>query len=104
MSVMKHQKNERHDKTTRRRKKKVQEVTWRDVDDTTIRRLIELTEHYDGAVRFGRSRDRSMFSIGFYIGEDRFTEWVSGGDEVGVEIDQLISEIAEDYEPDSEGD
>ena len=79
----------------------MQEVSWSDVDDATIRGLIELAEHFDGAVRFGRSRDRSVFGIGFYIGEERFTEWIPGGDEAGLAFDRLIAEILEDYERDS---
>ena len=101
MSVIKRQIQEKRDKTSRRRRKKVHEVSWRDIDDTTVRRLIELAEHFDGAIRFGRSRDRSVLSIGFYIGADRFTEWVPGGPDAVVEIDRIIAEIAEDYESDS---
>ena len=88
----------------RRRRKSVHEVSWSIVDDHTIRRLIDLAEHFDGAVRFGRSRDRGVLSVGFYIGEERFTEWIPGGDEAAVELDRIISEIFEDYERDSPND
>lgn len=87
-----------------RRRKRVQEVSWSDIDDNIIRQLIDLAEHFDGAVRFGRSRDRSVFSIGFYIGEERFTEWIPGGDETVVDFDRIIAEIHEDYERDSPDD
>lgn len=104
MAAKRHSKDGEGRRPSRRRKKPVNEVSWGDISDDTIRRLIGLAEHFDGAVRFGRSRDRSVFSIGFYIGEDRFTEWIPEGDDPTVEFDRIIAEIAEDYESDSPSD
>ncbi len=104
MSVMKRLKQDRIDSKSRRRRKQVEEVSWSDVDDTTICQFIELAERLDGAIRFGRSRDRSVFSLGFYIGEDRFTEWIPGSDNTAVEFDRIYTEIVEDYEHDSQND
>ena len=82
----------------RRREKKSVEVTWNDVDNDTIRSIIAFAEHVDGAVRFGRSRDRGVYSIGFYVGDEHFTEWVRGGDESSVAFRDLLHELYEDFE------
>ena len=78
----------------------MKEVSWSEVSDDTIRGFIELAEHFDGAVRFGRSRDRGVFSVGLYIGDERFTEWIPGGDDASVVFDTVLREIYEDYDHD----
>ncbi len=80
-----------------RRRKRSEPVSWSDVDPGTITGFIELAEELDGAVRFGRSRDGCVYSIGFYLGDDRFTEWVRGIDDVDLEFKRLHDEISEDY-------
>lgn len=86
----------------RRRGKDNVTVTWNDIDPGTIVEFIDLVERLDGAIRFGRSRDGCVYSIGFYIGEERFTEWVRGSDDVDMEFSRLYSEIAEDFDAETD--
>lgn len=97
MGVMKRKKQEQQERRGRRRSKAKPEVSWGDVDDDIIVGFIQLTEELDGAVRFGRSRDRAVYSLGFYIGEDRFTEWIPGGPDAFMAFQNLFIELSEDY-------
>lgn len=101
MSVAKRQKDDRVEKRKRRRRKSKPEVSWEEIDDDTIRGFVTLAEYFNGAIRFGRSRDSSVFGIGFYIGDDRFTEWISGGSEAIADMQNLIAEVYEDFKDDS---
>lgn len=81
----------------RRSKNPVKEVSWDDFSNDTIRSLIAFAEYADGAVRFGRSRDRGAYSIGFYVGETHFTEWIRPGDDCDLAVADLLKELYEDF-------
>ncbi len=97
MSVAKRMKHEKADRAKRRRSKVKTEVSWKDVDPNVIVGFIELVERHDGAIRFGRSRDRAVYSIGFYIGDERFTEWIPGGSDLTMAFANLWDEVSEDF-------
>lgn len=98
MSVIKRQIDEKRDGKRRRAKKRKAEVSWGDVDDRTIRDILAFAESVDGAVRFGRSRDRAVYSLGFYIAGEHFTEWIRNDSGTCTEFADLLDELAEDYE------
>ena len=98
MSVAKRQRQEKKERERTRRRKPKDEVSWFDVDTATIVGFVQLAERLDGAVRFGRSRDGSVYSLGFYVGEERFTEWIRGGDDAELAFAALHDEIVEDFE------
>lgn len=80
-----------------RRKKQTEPADWGVIDGDIIKGFVEFAQRVDGAVRFGRSRDGSVYSIGFYIGEERFTEWIRHVDGYEHEFQRLLQELCEDY-------
>lgn len=82
----------------RRRSKQASEVSWNDIDPTIVAAFIDLAERGDGAIRFGRSRDRSVYSLGFYLQGSHFTEWIQNGDERDMALERLYLEVTEDFE------
>ena len=93
-------KDHQHKKDQRRRRKKPgkAKTSWSDVDVKLIKDLLQFAEDVDGAVRFGRSRDGSVLSLGFLIGDERFTEWIRGGTATTDELCDLLDELASDYD------
>lgn len=53
---------------------------WGDVDPVWIAGLIVLLQAAGGAVRFGRSRDGNVLSVGIYLDGDSVTLWLDGAD------------------------
>lgn len=87
-----------NDHTNKRRRSKQQEpADWGDVSADTIKGFVLLAQRLDGAVRFGTSRDGGVFSIGFYVGDERFTEWVRNDADRDSELARLWDEIADDF-------
>jgi len=82
----------------KRRKKHIEEADWSGVDAEHIKRFVVFAQCVNGAVRFGRSRDGEVYSIGFYVGTERFTEWVRSTDDRDYEFECLLAELYEDYE------
>lgn len=93
---------ERNDRKRRRRSKVKPAVSWTAVDAGVIADFVILLEKLDGAVRFGRSRDRAVYSIGFYVGEERWTEWLKADDDIAMELARVYDEIVEDFGPTSD--
>lgn len=98
MGVMQNNPPERRKAKGRRRGKQFEPADWSDIDPGTIVDLICLIQSLDGAIRFGRSRDGEVFSLGFYIGDERFTEWIRNDDQCGLEFARILDEIAEDFQ------
>jgi hypothetical protein len=84
-------------KRTKRRQKQQDPADWGDISADTIKGFVLLAQRLDGAVRFGASRDGGVFSIGFYVGDERFTEWVRNDDERDTEFARIWDEIADDF-------
>lgn len=82
----------------RRRDQENVEVTWDNVPTDIVVGFIRLAERLDGAVRFGRSRDRGVFSIGIYAGDEHFTEWIRDDSRRDAEFTRIRDEIFEDFE------
>ncbi len=97
MGAMKQLKQEKLDRRRRREGKPRERANWNTVEPGIVRDFILVTQWLDGAVRFGRSRDGAVYSIGFYIGDERFTEWVRAGDAAADDFATLFDEIIEDY-------
>lgn len=97
MGAMKNLKQEKRDRKKSRRRVQNDPVSWTDIDPDIIVGLIRLVEEFDGAIRFGRSRDNAVYSIGFYLGDERFTEWIRNTPEIDMEFARLHDEIAEDF-------
>ncbi|GAH26908.1 unnamed protein product, partial [marine sediment metagenome] len=70
---------------------------WNDVEPEIISSFVGLVERLDGAVRFGRSRDRAVYSIGFYVDTERWTEWIRDTDDRDMEFRRIYDEIFEDF-------
>lgn len=102
MSVIKQIKHDKENKSRRRRAKQKAEVTWNDVDEAIIRDFLDFAESVNGAIRFGRSRDGAVYSLGFYVGDERFTEWIRNDDERDSKFADLAIELAEDYQIEDE--
>lgn len=47
-----------------------------------------------GAIRFGYTRDGGAYAVGFYEGDDHWTEYISPSDD----IDEFLKGVIEDYE------
>ena len=84
-------------KTRRRREKQLEPADWNDVDSGVLADFVAFAQDVNGAVRFGRSRDGNTYSIGLYIGEERFTEWVRNDANRDVAFRDLLDELFEDY-------
>lgn len=82
----------------RRRKRSVVQVSWEEVGADDIKQLICIFEKLDGAVRFGRSRDGGVLSVGGYVGDERWTDWLTDDDGPITALDTLMDELIEDYE------
>ena len=81
----------------RRSKSDGEPASWRDVDPQTVSGFVLLAEVLDGAVRFGRSRDGAVYSIGFYVGDEHYTEWIRNDSERDDRFTALFNEMVEDY-------
>lgn len=92
------------DKQRRRRRKLKPTVSWADIEPSIIADFVVLLEKLDGAIRFGRSRDGAVYSIGFYVGEERWTEWIKADDDVATTLTNLFDEIVEDFSATTEDD
>lgn len=97
MSVAKQLKHDKEFKSRKRRTRQKVEVTWNDVDEAIIRDFLDFAERVNGAVRFGRSRDGAVYSLGFYVGDERFTEWIRNDHERDSKFADLAIELQEDY-------
>ena len=81
----------------RRRSKQLEPADWGTVDSGAIADFVLFAQAVDGAVRFGRSRDGATYSLGFYIGDERFTEWIRNDVDRDASFRDLLAELAEDY-------
>jgi hypothetical protein len=81
----------------KRRSKQLEPADWNDVDSGILADFVSFAQVVNGAVRFGRSRDGATYSIGFYIGDERFTEWVRNDVNRDVAFRDLLDELFEDY-------
>lgn len=94
MSVIKELKNAKRGrgrKTSRRSKVK---ADWSKVNAEALYYLILIVIRFDGAVRFGCSRDGCQYSIGVYGDGEPWTEYLDGSKDVS----EWLGEIIADYE------
>ena len=67
---------------------------WANASSTAVGRLVECVTSKGGAVRFGLSRDGGAYSVGFYYGEDRTTEYCKPTED----LDKFLEGWSEFYE------
>lgn len=82
----------------RRRASSAPQVSWEAIDSGIIKQFVLLAERLDGAVRFGRNRGGDVFAIGFYAGDEKWTEWIRHDDDVNAELERIFAEIQEDFD------
>lgn len=93
MGAMKQQKISKR-KARRAKVKEAQvKVSWSDVNATRILDLIYASEKFDGAVRFGRTRDGGTFALGLYDGPENWTEYHTGVEGVDAWIGDIFEDI-----------
>lgn len=81
----------------KRRASSAPQISWEDIDAEVIKQFVLLAQRLDGAVRFGRNRGGDVYSIGFYAGDERWTEWIRHDDDVIAELQRIFTEIQEDF-------
>lgn len=77
----------------RKRRSSSAEADWGSIDGELLRELIEAITRFDGAVRFGCTKDGGAYSLGIYGDGKPFTEFCPGtGD-----CEQWLRGFIEDY-------
>lgn len=89
---MKEVKNSKRKARREKSRPKAKPVSWETPNAANILALITAVEGFDGAVRFGRTRDGGSYALGIYEGGDNWTEYWSGSEGV----DKWLSEIIDD--------
>lgn len=67
---------------------------WAGVDGTLLAKAVAGVARLGGALRFGYTRDGGAYAIGFYEGDDKWTEYIPPGDDV----EEYLKGIIEDYQ------
>jgi hypothetical protein len=93
MGAMQNNENPRRGGKRRRNQKVAEYVSWQDVKAEEILYVLFAILNFGGAVRFGRNRAGTAFSVGIYGDGEPFTEYHEGLEGVG----EWLTGIAEDY-------
>jgi hypothetical protein len=67
--------------------------SWDTVDAGSIRMVISALTKAGGAIRFGVSRDGGALSVGVYLGDTYFTDWLRPDDDVEQYLEDLVSRV-----------
>lgn len=71
---------------------------WEQANADLLRKVIAKAGIKRGALRFGYTRDGGAYSVGVYVGEDYFTDYIRPGEDVDKYLADLLSSL-EDYTP-----
>ncbi len=91
---MQHNKKERSRKASSSRRRAVAKADWTEADGSAIANLVEVVTKYEGAVRFGLSRDGGAYAVGLYDGGDSWTEYLGGNEDVSEWIQELADRFS----------
>lgn len=80
MGAMKNQEHEQRDSRRRRNKQPQTQVHWSDLPGEVVLDVISAIDGFSGAVRFGRNRAGTAYSLGIYGDGDHYTEYHEGID------------------------
>jgi mannose/cellobiose epimerase-like protein (N-acyl-D-glucosamine 2-epimerase family) len=69
------------------------ERSWGDVDPAWLLALVVLLESGGGAVRYGRSRDKAVLSIGIYLDDDSVTLWLDKDQPIEEQLRDIFEEL-----------
>jgi len=69
------------------------ERQWGDVNPAWITAYVILLTNAGGAVRFGRSRDGAVLSLGIYLDNDSTTLWLDGSDPLEDQLQNYYEQL-----------
>lgn len=79
-------------KATRRIDRSASEpADWSSVDGGILQELITRVTAHGGAVRFGYTSDGGAYAVGFYDGDDKYTEYIRPNEDVNDVIRAFIA-------------
>lgn len=93
MGAMQNNPKERRGKKRSSRRRKSVTADWSEANAENIYYLIIVVSKFDGAVRFGRSRDGGAYAIGVYGDGDPWTDYLPGNQDVNEWLLEIITEL-----------
>lgn len=67
---------------------------WATADPALLLGAIATLANRGGAIRFGYSRDGGAYSIGIYLANDKFTEYVRPSEDINYYLQSVIEDFA----------
>lgn len=93
MGAVQNNKPARKGKRSAKRRRNSTRAEWTTATPAFIHALIVAVAKFDGAIRFGRSRDGGAYAIGVYGDGEPWTDYLPGSKSVDDWLEELIEEL-----------
>lgn len=70
---------------------------WVSADPQLVLDLIGKMAKLGGAIRFGYTRDGGAYSVGFYLGDDRRTEYIRPSEDLNDRLHGFIVDLEDNH-------